>query len=234
MTTTPSEVVDEARVAAAQLRRRVDVRRDALEVDRSAVTGSRSGRRRCPGSGRSRTRRRPSTRKIAGPTRSRVSPTRPSGMRLTMPALNAGSSSSIATWGVSTKVGMIALTRMPCLRPLGRPLAGQRADGALGRHVRRVAGIDAEVRADRRDVEDGAATALLDHLPDDGLGRHDRAPDVQLHDPVPVGAGIVLGGMEGLAGAAADGVDQEVDAAEALDASPGPSARVGFGWSRRP
>ena len=32
-----------------------------------------------------------------------------------MPALNAGSSSSIATWGVSTKVGMIALTRMPCL-----------------------------------------------------------------------------------------------------------------------
>ena len=31
-----------------------------------------------------------------------------------MPALNAGSSSSIATWGVSTKVGMIALTRMPC------------------------------------------------------------------------------------------------------------------------
>ena len=52
--------------------------------------------------------------KIAGPTRSRVSPTRPMGMRPMMPALNFGSASSEATCGVSTKVGMIALTRMPC------------------------------------------------------------------------------------------------------------------------
>ena len=52
-------------------------------------------------------------RKMAGPTRSLVSPTRPIGIRLTIPALNAGSASSVATWGVSTNVGMIALTRMP-------------------------------------------------------------------------------------------------------------------------
>ena len=45
---------------------------------------------------------------------SSVSPTRPSGMRLTMPALNAGSPSSVATCGVSTNVGMMALTLMPC------------------------------------------------------------------------------------------------------------------------
>ena len=31
-----------------------------------------------------------------------------------MPALNCGSPSSVATCGVSTNVGMIALTRMPC------------------------------------------------------------------------------------------------------------------------
>ena len=37
----------------------------------------------------------------------------PSGIRLTMPALNAGSPSSVATWGVSTNVGMMALTWMP-------------------------------------------------------------------------------------------------------------------------
>ena len=42
-------------------------------------------------------------------------PTRPSGIRLTTPALKAGSSSSIATCGVSTKVGAIALTVIPCL-----------------------------------------------------------------------------------------------------------------------
>ena len=50
----------------------------------------------------------------AGPTRSSVSPTRPSGMRLTIAALKAGSSSSIATWGVSTNVGAMALTVIPC------------------------------------------------------------------------------------------------------------------------
>ncbi len=31
----------------------------------------------------------------------------------TTPALNAGSPSSVATWGVSTNVGRIALTRIP-------------------------------------------------------------------------------------------------------------------------
>ncbi len=53
-------------------------------------------------------------RKIAGPTRSRSSPTRRIGIRPTMPALNAGSPSSVATCGVSTNVGMSALTRMSC------------------------------------------------------------------------------------------------------------------------
>src|SRR5215204_1384547 len=52
-------------------------------------------------------------RKMAGPVRSRVSPTRPIGMRLTIPALKSGSANMDATWGVSTKVGMIALTRIP-------------------------------------------------------------------------------------------------------------------------
>src|SRR6185312_15851259 len=52
-------------------------------------------------------------RKIAGPAMSLVSPTRPRGMRPTMPALKAGSASSDATWGVSTNVGMMALQRMP-------------------------------------------------------------------------------------------------------------------------
>jgi hypothetical protein len=50
-----------------------------------------------------------------GTDRSVVVADAPEGMRLTMPALKSGSPSSVATWGVSTKVGMIALTRMPCL-----------------------------------------------------------------------------------------------------------------------
>ena len=52
---------------------------------------------------------------MAAPTRSSVPPTRASGMRATTPFLNSGSSSSIATCGVSTKVGRMALTLMPCL-----------------------------------------------------------------------------------------------------------------------
>ncbi len=142
---------DEARVAAAQLGRRVDVGRDALELD---------------GGGRHRywvAVRPPSIpriwpvtneaaseqRKIAGPTMSRVSPTRPSGIRLTMPALNSGSASSDRDLrrvheGRHDRVDPDAV-----LGPLGRPLAGEGIDRALGGHVRRVAGIDAEVAADR-------------------------------------------------------------------------------------
>ena len=52
-------------------------------------------------------------RKIAGPAMSLVSPTRPSGIRPTIPALKSGSASSYAIWGVSTNVGMMALQRMP-------------------------------------------------------------------------------------------------------------------------
>ena len=52
-------------------------------------------------------------RKMTAPTRSSVWPMRPSGIRPTTPALNAGSPRSVATWGVSTNVGRIALTRMP-------------------------------------------------------------------------------------------------------------------------
>ena len=73
-----------------------------------------------------------------------------------------------------------------------------------------------------------AAAALLDHRAGGGLGRHDRAAHVELHDPVPVGARVGLGGVEHLAGAAADGVDEDVDPAEALDGLARPSARVGL------
>ena len=44
--------------------------------------------------------------------------------------------------------------------------------------------------------------------------RHDRAPDVELHDPVPRVARVRLGRMEHLARPAADGVDEDVDAPE--------------------
>src|SRR5690606_14875587 len=47
------------------------------------------------------------------PIRSSVSPTRRNGIRSTMPALKSGSSRSIATWGVSTKVGEMAFTVIP-------------------------------------------------------------------------------------------------------------------------
>ena len=58
--------------------------------------------------------------------------------------------------------------------------------------------------------------APLDHRADRGLRRDERAPDVQLHDPVPRVARVVLGRVERLAGPAADGVDDDVDPAEAI------------------
>jgi len=102
---------------------------------------------------------------------------------------------------------MIALTRMPWpahsvahwrVSALMAPLAAT------------------EVRPDRGDVEDAPAGPLRDQLPGDGLGRDERAPDVELHDPVPVRPRVALGRVERLAGTAADGVDQDVDPAEAV------------------
>jgi hypothetical protein len=52
-------------------------------------------------------------RKIAAPTRSSVPPTRPNGMRSVRAFLNAGSPRSMATCGVSTKVGEMAFTLIP-------------------------------------------------------------------------------------------------------------------------
>jgi hypothetical protein len=46
---------------------------------------------------------------------------------------------------------------------------------------------------------------------DRGLGRDQGAPQVDLHDPIPRVAGIGLGIEENLAGAAADGVDDDVE-----------------------
>src|SRR5258708_17999740 len=71
------------------------------------------------------------------PTRSSVRPTRLSGMRLTRFPLNTGSASRLATCGVSTNVGEIALTVMPCfahsvahwrVRALMAPLAATYAE----------------------------------------------------------------------------------------------------------
>ena len=152
------------------------------------------------------------TRKMAGPDRSRVSPTRPSGMRPTMPALNVGIRQQAGDLRRVDEGGHDRVDADAVARPLGRPLARQRADRALGRDVGRVAGVDAQVRAHRRDVQDRAAVAALDHAADDRLGRHERAAHVELHDPVPVVARVVLGRMQRLAGAAADRVDQDVDA----------------------
>src|SRR4029079_18055013 len=112
---------DEAGVAAAELRRREDVRRDLLELERRrrhrwppggywVAVRPPSIPRTCPVTNDAASEQR----KIAGPTRSPSSPMRRIGIRLTIPALNCGSERSDATWGVSTKVGMIAFARMPC------------------------------------------------------------------------------------------------------------------------
>ncbi len=69
---------------------------------------------------------------------------------------------------------------------------------------------------------------LGDHLAGDGLGRDDRAAHVEVHDPVPVGAGIRFGGVEHLARAAAHGVDQDVDATELRDGLANQSVAVGL------
>ena len=69
----------------------------------------------------------------------------------------------------------------------------------------------------RADVDDDAAVAGRDHRPDRGLGREQRAADVELDDPVPVVARVVLRVEQHLAGAAADAVDDDVELAEALD-----------------
>ena len=73
-----------------------------------------------------------------------------------------------------------------------------------------------ELRPDRADVDDPAAAAGLDHRPNRGLGRHQGAPQVDLHDPIPGVAGILLGIEQDLARAAADGVDDDVQPSEPL------------------
>ena len=161
MTTTPSDVVTKL---GLQPRSFVVVKTFGvtaqLEVGASCSLGGASGRRRSRGSGRSRTRRRRSTRKIAGPTMSRVSPTRPSGIRPTMPGLERRVLEQHGDLGRVDERRHDRVDPDAVLRPFGRPLAGQRADRALGGHVRGVAGVDAEVRPDRRDVEDRPPVAL--------------------------------------------------------------------------
>src|SRR6266852_3289902 len=49
------------------------------------------------------------------------------------------------------------------LRPLCGPLTRQRVDRALGRHVCRIARVDPELAAHRREVEDPPAAAAGDH-----------------------------------------------------------------------
>ena len=56
-----------------------------------------------------------------------------------------------------------------------------------------------------------------DHCPRGGLRRQHGAPNVELHDPVPVRARVFLGLVEDLAGATADGVDDDVDAPKPAD-----------------
>ena len=102
------------------------------------------------------------------------------------------------------------------LGPFGRLLAGDRVDRALRGDVRHVAGVDAELAADAGDVQHAAAVAGLDHVPRRGLGHEQVAAQVEVHDPVPLVLGIFLGRVQGGAGAAADGVDHDVDAAKVV------------------
>ena len=59
------------------------------------------------------------------------------------------------------------------------------------------------------------ASAALDHRPCRGLGHEQVAREVEVEDAVELFRGVLLGRVERRAGAAADGVDDDVDPAEA-------------------
>ena len=96
-------------------------------------------------------------------------------------------------------------------------LPGERVERALRGDVRRVPGIDAELPAHGGQVEDAAAVAGRDHRAHRRLGRQERRPQVQVDDAIPFGLGVVLGGVERRAGAAADRVHEDVEPPEAPD-----------------
>ena len=120
---------DEARVAAAQLRRRVDVGRDAARA---------RGRRRhhwvavrppsmvrmCPVTNDAAS----ETRKIAGPTMSVVSPTRPQRDAVDDAGLERRILEQHRDLGRVDEGRHDRVDPDAVLRPFGRPLAGQRAD----------------------------------------------------------------------------------------------------------
>ena len=128
------------------------------------------------------------------------------------------------------------------LRPLGRPLAGERLDRALGGDVGRVPGVDAQHGPHGAQVHDPPAVAGVDHRPHRGLRRDDHGADVELHDPVPGVAGVRVGLEQDLAGTAADAVDDDVEVPEplergrdgALGSPPRPWRRPRCRWPRRP
>ena len=147
---------DEARVAAAQLGRRVDVRRDALELD-----GGRRHRYWVAVRPPSIPRIWPVTneaaseqRKIAGPTRSSRLADPPERDPVDDAGLELRVGEQRRDLGRVDEGRHDRVDADAVRRPLGRPLAGQRIDRALRRHVGRIAGVDAEVAADRRDVQD--------------------------------------------------------------------------------
>ena len=79
-------------------------------------------------------------------------------------------------------------------------------------------------------MQHAPAAAAGDHRPHRGLRRQQRGAQVEVEDPVPLGLGVVLGRVQRAAGAAADGVDDHVDAAERL--RPPRSTPVGVGLAR--
>ena len=56
----------------------------------------------------------------------------------------------------------------------------------------------------------------FDHLASRGLRDEQVTAQVEVHDPVPLVLRILLGGVQGSAGAAADGIDHDVEAAKVV------------------
>ena len=148
------------------------------------------------------------------PTRSSVSAIRCSGIRCSRPARNSSSASRSAVCAVSTNVGDSALTVIAVLRPLRRLLARQRVERALRGDVGGEAVVDPELPADGGEVQHPAAAPAGDHRPHGGVGRQEDRAEVEVGDPVPLVLRVGLGRVQRRAGAAADGVDDHVDAAE--------------------
>ena len=167
------------------------------------------------------------------PKRSSVVPTRPERDPRHDPGLELGVAEKRRHLGRVDECGRNGVDRDPVLGPFGGPLPGERIDGSLGRHIGRVAGVDAQLPANRGDVDDAPTIALLHHLADRGLGRQKCAADVELHDPVPVVAWILLGIMQHVSGAAADGIDDDVDPPQARHGLvDGPSVLLRGRWRR--